>query len=535
MLQVEHNSGGGDTRAVIRSVIWAVGLPALIFIIPLIFYWQVLTTGFLSDDYGFHAIFTLTPRDYLDGLSLMKSGDLRFELIRPTVFLSFQIDYFLWGADPIGFHLTNFIVHSLNALLLFYLARMLGLGHFAAAVAALFFGLYPANPESVTWISGRFDVLALTWLLVCFHLWCRGRLRNDPRLLIASAVPFTFAIFAKENAAAGALMLPFLDWLLILRTRNGESPTVSWNWTWWLVHVGVVLAVIAFRYWILGDIGGLYTASIQTAHHQTGLQAFWETVVLKDFWILITPINRMAWVDWDPVLRTGFLGIGVLTGLALVIGLVRSVFLAKHGDRSFLVRMVAFLAWIIIAILPMAPLQGVEESLDFSRFLYMPVTGLALFIGAFADLSLQAIRPWREISIILLLVLLLFSGVALRLHNETWLEAAKISERIHVTMETYALELPDRFDIFLVNVPGIWKGVHCAPGSYESYLYWEHGKTDVGVYAVTKHADEIDEWWETLRHTWYRPGVGFVWDESSRMMKVLPPVVPRSTGTTESD
>src|SRR5262245_28007436 len=68
----------------------------------------------------------------------------------PVTWLSFALDYALWKMNPFGYHLTNCLVHALNAALFYLLARHL-LGKatalidwpltVGAVVAALFFAL----------------------------------------------------------------------------------------------------------------------------------------------------------------------------------------------------------------------------------------------------------------------------------------------------------------------------------------------------------------------------------------------------------
>src|ERR1700747_1526464 len=41
----------------------------------------------------------------------------------PVVWLSFAVDYLLWGLDPLGYHLTNVVLHGVNAGLVCVLDR----------------------------------------------------------------------------------------------------------------------------------------------------------------------------------------------------------------------------------------------------------------------------------------------------------------------------------------------------------------------------------------------------------------------------
>ena len=96
---------------------------------------------------------------------------------QPLGFLSYTLDYALWGLDARGYHLTNALLHALCAALVFLGARrLLALASpraagepeealdAAALFAALVFALHPLRVESVAWISERRDVL-------CGALW----------------------------------------------------------------------------------------------------------------------------------------------------------------------------------------------------------------------------------------------------------------------------------------------------------------------------------------------------------------------------
>ena len=44
---------------------------------------------------------------------------------QPLSWLTFSLDYLLWGMDPFGYHLTNILLHSANAVLFYFLTLRL--------------------------------------------------------------------------------------------------------------------------------------------------------------------------------------------------------------------------------------------------------------------------------------------------------------------------------------------------------------------------------------------------------------------------
>ena len=103
----------------------------------------------------------------------------------PLTWLSLALDYEIWGLNPMGYHFTNVIIHSLNAVVLFLLAKrvlnMIFLQRFqlhlneisiGAFAAAILFSLHPLRVETVAWISTRADLLcAFFYMLAVFsHL-----------------------------------------------------------------------------------------------------------------------------------------------------------------------------------------------------------------------------------------------------------------------------------------------------------------------------------------------------------------------------
>jgi tetratricopeptide (TPR) repeat protein len=87
----------------------------------------------------------------------------------PLTWVSLQLDYELYGLDPRGYHLTNLLLHSANAVLLFWVLRRMTGAVWRSAIVAAFFAVHPLHVESVAWIAERKDVLStFFWMLT---LW----------------------------------------------------------------------------------------------------------------------------------------------------------------------------------------------------------------------------------------------------------------------------------------------------------------------------------------------------------------------------
>src|SRR5258705_12747967 len=81
-------------------------------------------------------------------------------LYRPATTLTYLFNYAILGSgkDAAGYHWTNLLLHVLNALLLYFVARRFT-GAIPAAWIAALWGLHPVLTESVAPVSGRPDLI----------------------------------------------------------------------------------------------------------------------------------------------------------------------------------------------------------------------------------------------------------------------------------------------------------------------------------------------------------------------------------------
>ena len=141
----------------------------------------------------------------------------------PLTWLSYLLDYQLFGLNPHGYHLTNVVFHTLNVLLLFAaLNRLTGRFGRSAWVAALF-AMHPLHVESVAWISERKDVLSTFFLFLTFLLYARYVERRTVGSYLLVALSFALGLMAKPMLITLPFVLLLLDYWPLGRFQIGGS------------------------------------------------------------------------------------------------------------------------------------------------------------------------------------------------------------------------------------------------------------------------------------------------------------------------
>ncbi|WP_173200898.1 hypothetical protein [Geobacter sp. SVR] len=149
----------------------------------------------------------------LDLKSLLFPNSAHFTYYRPLIGLSYWFDQTFWNAAPYAMHAENVLFHMLNVVLLFWLIRLslpdrAGSNHFVPLLGALLLAVHPIATESVSWISGRTDLLAGSCLLGAGIALVARQRNRDNRLLLFALPMLALGIMTKEVAWGFLLTLP---------------------------------------------------------------------------------------------------------------------------------------------------------------------------------------------------------------------------------------------------------------------------------------------------------------------------------------
>lgn len=305
---------------------------------------------------------------------------------RPVVILSYLFDLRVYGdARVAGLHLSNVVFHVLTTLFVMLLARRLFMhlpgGMFGAVIAAAIFAVHPIHTESVSWITGRSDVLAALFLVPA--VWLALRWRDSGRLwvLLAMALLLLLALLSKEVAAAGLAMIPLVFWLAPAANQpdDGAKPVAalrSGRGAW----LPLLLALIAVTAIYLG------MRTVDAVGYGTPIDVGWMNYFVRlekaaAYYLVkvVIPWPQSNHVAWS--LAPGFIATNLAFLIAIGLGLAGFLCLRRYRDGTLLIA----LAWFVVTLLPSlaVAVRQIAGTPLAERYLYVPSVGMALLCGFF--------------------------------------------------------------------------------------------------------------------------------------------------------
>lgn len=164
------------------------------------------------------------------------------ELYIPLTLLSYQLDMWIGSGSPVPFHATSLFLHTINALLVAWLAFLFIGRRWIAVFVGLLFLLHPLHTEAVAWASARKDVLSTALFLGSWLTFHYAEDRASRRLLFLSVGLFLLALLAKVVV----LTLPVILLLLCYRAKGSIDSQTRKVMIPYVVLAGVFALVALF-------------------------------------------------------------------------------------------------------------------------------------------------------------------------------------------------------------------------------------------------------------------------------------------------
>jgi hypothetical protein len=469
--------------------LWLDGLAlALILAINWICYVRVINGYFLADDF-LHIAYLKQVFDG-DWPSLLKNfvGNwMQAEgttFYRPLISLTLAFDYFFFGANASGFHLSNLFFQTASSLLLYLVVTEIGrifiapavsasettassnsqtktpdLARLQALAAALFFSASPLHCEVVAWIIARVDSVACMFYLAALQLYLLSRRKSGRPAKICFG--FSLAFFALSLCSKEmAVTLPPTIMLLLLVTESspGEKGlrlkffgALKKSLPYW----AMLIAYLSLRTLALGTISGGYQGSIGE-----GLSGSLAKRWLFDgsFWRVLFPLNLDVFGNGHGLFKS----LRVLYILAAV-NFAAALLLAQK--RAPAVRSCIFgLGWLLFTLVPTYQVWNLTETLQGSRFAYFGTMPIA-YLLALAVLppvvtgSKIINRLFLPLRLTLLTFFVIVFATITSKNNQPWYRAMQELKAFQSALCSLAQANPGR-NCLVLNIPQSYRGAH---------------------------------------------------------------------------
>lgn len=194
-------------------------------LITLCVYWQTSTHGFYIYDDGAYVVDNaivlrgITP----EGITWAISG-FHVANWHPVTWLSHMLDVQLFGTNASGHHLVSVFIHSLNALLVFFLLLQLTSALWRSFIVSLLFAIHPLHVESVAWIAERKDLLSGLFFFLTLIAWQRYVKKKTTVSYVCALSLFALGLMSKPMLVTLPFILLLLDWWPLGRFDAQRGP-----------------------------------------------------------------------------------------------------------------------------------------------------------------------------------------------------------------------------------------------------------------------------------------------------------------------
>lgn len=345
---------------------------------------------------------------------------------RPLVTLSFALDHRLHGGNAAGFHLTNVLLHVVNAQLVLALLKRQGIRPFVAALLAIAWAVLPRLAEAGAWVSGRTDLLASGFALAAV-------LSFKPILgrSLLAALFFGIGLFAKESAVAVLPAILASEW--VRARKKGVQLT-------WRLALGLALPFIA----VLAVYVALRLRAIGYSDTSQQLGALGRLLTVFD---AVGTYAAMLLDPFRPRAVIGRVGVispsGVVAGIAVFFGALLALVRFRHRLSSVETLGLGLAFGAILPVVHIAPLP--VRTLAADRYLYLPSIGLLLVSAPAIDRLLGSRRPAFATALALVVAL----GVTCSRRVAVW------SDEVEFWVQTY-LQTPSSNNMAATELASVY-------------------------------------------------------------------------------
>ncbi len=359
--------------------------------------------------------------------------------------ITIAINAMLDKVNPFGYHLFNLAVHTINAILVFFItletfqyfgpkgsARQNSESNFGGFLASVGFLCHPLQTESVVYIVSRSELLAATAYLTGFLIFQKF-LNNQKHKKPLAWVGVFFLIsilsiigFGFKKSVITFPAIIFLYWFCVLPS-NSEPIKIFTRFRWPIFGFAIVFFSALMWKLLTDEMFLIGPSSAGDAIGRLNYMLSQPTVIVFHYLkLFLFPFN----LNIDPDIQIETLSLRLFTAIALIFGPLL-IFLINKNLRVYFFG----LSWFYIVI---SPSSSIITLLDlaaehrtylgiFGLFLILAVLG-SKFVHKFSDPAIRFRRKFLLVFCVIFLCLTTIKRNSIWITEETlWMDTLKKS------------------------------------------------------------------------------------------------------------
>jgi hypothetical protein len=363
----------------------------LLVLVCVAFYGRTLGFEYVWDDNLIFIIQDDLANGALSWHTLSKSVISGSSYFRPLVMLTWFIEFHLFGQKPWLSHAINVFIFTCNVLLVRSVALVLlknmdftSKPSVRASVAAMIYAIHPALIESTAWVSGRFDLMCILFMLLAARIF----LAVQTKALIQFIGVLVFSLAAMLTKELGIVLIGTLFCLAMaarfcsVTTASDKLRHVAWrtieSYRWGFS--GALCALILYfiiRRFSINQIYNLpisfhffYFSLIQRQLPLEAMRLYTGLTVLpsatgisifhlyaaRSIWTVVSSLGTLALIGavlWGSLVKRqvwAWLILAGFTGLVLVIYFIPILMSANVVQERFLAMPLVFFAMAAVSV-----------------------------------------------------------------------------------------------------------------------------------------------------------------------------------------
>ena len=378
----------------------------------------------LSNEYVYDDFQVIRDRDAIKDLQNVKELFSRdyFSVFMertycPVVTLSYMVDDAVFGGKPWGYHIASLLYHIVVSFIIYLLLIEFCFEKRYALLGALIFAVHPVHTETVSWITGRTDILSGLFYFLTVLLYARftGSSGSKRKALYAvSLVAFTFAVFSKEMAVTLPVILLAYD--IIIRygcdlNKAKEGLLKAGTFAVYSGYVIIVLFLLFVRFFLFNQ--ELYVGSGYPPGGVISILMTFCKIILKYVRLLLVPVNLT--VDYNIPVSVSIFDRGIITSIMGVVALITVAVISLKKSKKFFFAVLFFL----LTLLPVSNIIPFGILIA-ERYLYIPSLAYSiLFAGAISNIMNTGNRNTGRFAVVAAVsALVMFSVITIKRNTE---------------------------------------------------------------------------------------------------------------------